>query len=430
MKTMRINRRYKSFCVLLLCIPAVYGQRVYTLDECIRLAEINNVKMKTAENEIKMAERDLKEAQSKYIPEISATGVGFMANKGLVEMSMAPGVDMSMFKNGVIGGVTAMVPLYTGGQIINGNKLAEVGVEVKQLQWNMTGNQVCLTTEQYYWQIIQLKEKLKTLDCIEEQLTNIHKDVAASVDAGLVTRNDLLQVELKRNETLSTRLQVENGLAVTKNLLAQYIGVNADSIDIVSDVDKIVSETPDSIYCDHLQALQQTNEYDLLQKNVKAGKLQYKMAVGKNMPTVAVGGGYMCDNFMDKKHPFWVGMASVSVPISGWIGGSQAMKKQKLQIQNNENQLNDQSQLLVINMQNAWNNLKEAYKQIDVARMSIDQASENLRMNKDFYAAGTTTMSDLLDAQSIYQQCRDKYVEAVTSYELKKREYLQATGRK
>lgn len=57
------------------------------------------------------------------------------------------------------------------------------------------------------------------------------------------------------------------------------------------------------------------------------------------------------------------------------------------------------------------------------------QASENLRLQKDYYQAGTCTMSDLLEAQSLYQQSRDRYVESHATYEVKKREYLQATGR-
>ena len=57
------------------------------------------------------------------------------------------------------------------------------------------------------------------------------------------------------------------------------------------------------------------------------------------------------------------------------------------------------------------------------------EQEQNLRLNLDYYSAGTTTMSELLDAQTLYQQSRDKYVEAYTNYELKKREYLQATGR-
>lgn len=74
--------------------------------------------------------------------------------------------------------------------------------------------------------------------------------------------------------------------------------------------------------------------------------------------------------------------------------------------------------------------MNEAYEQIKIARLSIDQATENLRLNTGYYKSGTCTMSDLLDAQTLFQQSCDKYVESYTNYELKKREYLQVTGRR
>lgn len=153
------------------------------------------------------------------------------------------------------------------------------------------------------------------------------------------------------------------------------------------------------------------------------------MTVGKNLPSVAVGAGYMYDNLMDKSHPFAVGFVSVSVPLSGWWGGSHAIKKQKLQVMNAENRLADNSELLVIAMQKAWTDLQDAYKQILIAHNSIEQSTENLRLNEDYYHAGTTTMSDLLDAQTLFRQSRDRYAEAWSQYEIKKTEYLQATGR-
>lgn len=80
-------------------------------------------------------------------------------------------------------------------------------------------------------------------------------------------------------------------------------------------------------------------------------------------------------------------------------------------------------------MNNAWNGLTDAYKQVEIAMESIGQASENLRLQTDYYRAGTCTMSDLLEAQALFQQSRDKYVDSYAQYEVKKREYLQATGR-
>ena len=150
--------------------------------------------------------------------------------------------------------------------------------------------------------------------------------------------------------------------------------------------------------------------------------------MGKNLPTVAVGAGYMYDNLMDHSHPFGIAFATVSVPLSGWWGGSHAIKKQKLQLRNAENQLADKSELLVIRMQKAWNDLEDAYKQILIARSSIEQSTENLRLNEEYYRAGTTTMSDLLDAQAMFRQSHDKYVEAYSQYNLKILEYRQVTG--
>lgn len=156
--------------------------------------------------------------------------------------------------------------------------------------------------------------------------------------------------------------------------------------------------------------------------------MQTRLAIGKNLPTVAVGAGYLYDDLMDHSHPFGIAFATVSVPLSGWWGGAHAVKKQKLQLRNAENQMSDSFELLVIRMQKAWDDLEDAYKQILIARQSIGQSAENLRLNEDYYRAGTTTMSDLLDAQSMFRQSRDNYVEAFSRYHLKITEYRQATG--
>lgn len=144
------------------CMNGVFGQKAYTLDECIQAALTNNVRMKNANNELEMAKQDKKKAFTNYFPSVSAAGTGFMADKGLMQMSLGPDVNMSMLKNGIAGGIGASLPLFTGGQIVNGNQLAKVGVEVKRLQRNLSDNEVCLTTEQYFWRVVILKEKLKT----------------------------------------------------------------------------------------------------------------------------------------------------------------------------------------------------------------------------------------------------------------------------
>lgn len=415
-------------CAFVMIFP-INAQRMFTLDECLEEALNNNARLKNAENNLLAAKHSSREAFTKYFPVLSASGGGFMADKGLIQMELQPGTEMSMLKNGIVGGVSAAMPLFAGGQIVNGNRLAEIGVEVSRLQRNQSINEVLLTTEQYFWQVVMLKEKLKTLDALEVQLKRMHDDVQTSVEAGITTRNDLLQVQLRENEIESGRIQVENLLNVSYSLLAQYIGHSKDSIDVAFTMVDSLPDNPEELYRSPESSLFLTNEYHLLRQNVQIARLQHKLAIGKNLPTVSIGGGYVYDNFMDYDQSFWVGFATISVPLSGWWGGTHDIKKQKLQVRNAENQFSDQSEQLLIRMQHTWNDLNDAFRQVKIAKLSIEQSSENLRLNTDYYASGTCSISDLLDAQTLYRQSRDKYVEAYAQYEVKKREYLQATGR-
>ena len=416
------NRFFFILSIGVLSLATASAQRTFTLDECLEQALSNNVRMRNAENEIR-------NAFTRYFPSVSASGGGFIANKGLMELNMGPDMSMSMMKDGVVGGVSATLPLFAGGQIVNGNKLAKVSEEVSRTRYRLSENEVRLTTENYYWQVVTLKEKLRTLEVVEARLDTLTRDVEAAVQAGVTTRNDLLQVQLRQNEIKSNRLNVENALALSRELLAQYMGMGLDSVDVAYAMEGRLPEEPAGLFLPPESALPRTGEYDLLRQNLEATRLQKKIAVGKNLPTVAIGGGYYYDDLLDVGMDFWVGFATVSVPLSGWWGGSHDIKKQKLQVKNAENQLNDQSEMLMIRMRQSWNDLNDAYKQVGIALTSIDQATENLRMQSDYYAAGTCTMSDLLDAQTLFQQSRDKYVEAYAQYEVKKREYLQATGR-
>lgn len=413
---------------LLLAASSAQAQRLMTAEQAVSDALQNNVRMKNADNDLEAARQAKKQAFTKYFPTVSATGIGYMADKGLLEMSLAPGMEMSMMKNGIMGGVSAQLPLFTGGRILNANRLADVGVETSRQQRRMSHNEVVLTAETYFWQAAMLKEKLKTVEAVERQLDKFAKDADAAVNAGVTDRNDLLQINLKKNETRSNRITLENALTTAKRLLAQYTGHDGDSIDVSADMSGGLPPSPLQLYAEPQTALANTAEYALMEQNVKANRLKYKMTVGQNLPTVAIGGGYMYDDLMDKSHQFWIGFATVSIPLSGWWGGSHEMKKQRLAVRNAENTLQDNSQLLVIDMENKWNDMNDAYRKIGIAMESIAQAEENLRLHADYYRAGTATMSDLLEAQTLYQNSRSAYVEAYAEYQIKKREYLQATG--
>ncbi len=425
----------------LVCCHCVAAQNPLTLSDCKALARQNNITLRSAHNQVRQAEQQQKQALTNYFPQVSALGAGVTANKHLVHADINLPAAMSemlpagvtlpssidMIRRGFVGNVMAMQPIFAGGQIVNGNKLARVGVEASRIQLELSDDEVELTTEQYYWQVVSLQEKRITLESVRQMLKQLEKDVTVSVKAGVTTRNDLLQVQLKCNEVESQILQVENALSVCRQLLAQYIGKNGEGIVVASHI-PYTTDIPLAEHYDHLAALAGTPQYRLLEKNVESNKLQHRMKIGEQLPTVSGGAVYTWNNIMGEGRGVGMLMATVSVPISGWWGGSHAIKKQKLALDQARAELQDNSQKLIINMNNCWANVETSHSQLALAYKSIEQSEENLRLNNDYYRAGTTTMSDLLDAQSSYQQSRDKYVDAYIDYQVHILEYQQAVG--
>ncbi len=448
-----ITTRNIALTIILGFLPGLYAwaQHTYTLEQLLDSARSHNIALRNGQRDIEAAQEQRKEAFTKFFPTVSATGAWFNANKSMAqtELDLTPYItpelgatlaqllpaetlvalsspmSISMMKHGTIASITAIQPVFAGGQIINGNKLAKIGEEVSRLRQQLSEDEVETTAEQYFWQLVTLEEKQRTIATVEEMLADIHKDVNLAVEAGLTLRNDLLKVELRQNEVESQKVKIQNGMALVKMLLAQYCGLRDTSFTLRYTTEAI---SPLSIKRDHQQALLNTPEYQLLDKQVEATSLQKKMAVGENLPSVAVGAGYNYHNLLGSDQTFGMIFATVSIPLSNWWGGSHAIKRKKIAQQQAIDQRDDNAELLTIRMQKAWNDVEEAYQQLHIAERSIRQAEENLRLSRNCYQAGTTTMSDLLEAQMLYQQSLDKHTDAFADYQNKILAYKHAVG--
>ena len=449
----------KKIAVLFLCSVCCnfVAAQTYTLEQLKDSALQHNVAIRTARLDVAAAQQQRREAFTNFFPTLSATGLTFNANRGMAKMEIDPSeiitpsmatmlslmlpaqelaalgspLGISMMKNGTLAGITAMQPLFAGGQIVNGNRLARVGEDVSRLQLQLSEQEVEETTEHYYWQLVSLLQKQHTLDAVDSLLADIHKDVSVAVRAGVALNNDLLQVELRQNDIASQRLKLNNGISLVKMLLGQYCGLSRrDNFSVSCDNLKIQGNcaSTDSTLSVSPFSLVSLPEYQLLEKQVEAARLQRRMTVGQNLPTVAVGAGYNYHNLMENDRTFGMIFATVSVPLSGWWGGSHAIKRRNIELQKAQEQLTDNSELLEIRMQKAWNDVVEASQQLQIAGRSIEQATENLRLNRDFYRAGTATMNSLLEAELLLQQALDRRTEAYADYQLRLLAYRHATG--
>ena len=441
--------------VALITSVTAYGQTTLTLEQSKTLALENNKAIKNSALEIEAAKQVKKNAFTNYFPKVSANVLGFQAINPLIEYKMEggtlpvydgnpanlptatqfayfPGMELSMFQRSAIGVLNIAQPIYAGGKINTGNKLAQLNVEVKEEQQKLSENEILLKTEQQYWQLISLQEKQKTLEKYELLLQNIRKQVDDAYKSGLIIKNDVLKVQIKQSELEANKNKLLNGKKLATMQFCQTIGIPYDSTLVLQEVID-VSQSPYQYYTDNQNALTQRTEYQLLEKSVEATQLQTKMKTGDYMPTVAVGlAGYHINMLEKGVNNYTNGLAyvSVSIPISDWWGGSYAIKEQKIKQRIAENTFEDTKGLLNLQMEKAWTDVNEAWQQIAIMKETATQAEENLKVSQTGYNSGVVTLSDLLEAQALVAETADKLIEAQTQYKLAVTTYLQVTGRK
>ncbi|MCZ2394994.1 MAG: TolC family protein [Chitinophagales bacterium] len=441
--------------VALITSAAAYSQTTLTLEQSKSLALKNNKAIQNSALEIEAANQIKKNAFTNYFPKVSANVLGFQAINPLIEYKMEggnlpvydgnpanlptatqfayfPGMELSMFQRSAIGVLNIAQPIYAGGRIKTGNKLAQLNVEVKEQQQKLSENEILLKTEQQYWQLISLQEKQKTLEKYELLLQDIRKQVDDAYKSGLIIKNDVLKVQIKQSELEANKNKLLNGKKLATMQFCQTIGIPYDSTFVLREVIDI-NQSPYQYYTDNQNALTQRTEYQLLEKSVEATQLQTKMKTGDYLPTVAVGlAGYHINMLEKGVNNYTNGLAyvSVSIPISDWWGGSHSIKEQKIKQRIAENTFEDTKGLLNLQMEKAWTDVNEAWKQIAIMKETAIQAEENLKVSKTGYESGIVTLSDLLEAQALVTETADKLTDAQTQYKLAVTTYLQVTGRK
>lgn len=410
-------------------IEAVEADSVFTLEECVGMTLANNAAVRNAANNTKAAVELRREAFTKYFPEISATGAAFWTHNDVFQYNILNLIEIGFINKGKMASVQAMQPVFMGGQIVNGNKLAAVGEEVARLRQQQSNDELRLTTESLYWKLVTLKGTRGALEAAIATLDTLENQVKVAVDAGIAMRNDLLKVQLKRNSYRTEMVDLDNGIKLVKMLLGQYMGKGTDAqFDVAGEIPDDVPQFPSDIHVPGESALPMTVDYKLLQKNVEAKKLEKRIEIGKNLPQVAVGAGWFYHDLLKQNHSFGALMVGVNVPLSGWWGGSHAIKRKSLALENARNELIDLGEKLEIAMQDKWNELSAAHRKMDIAMEGIAESKENLRLNRLYYEAGMSTVTDVLEAEASHKESIDGYIAAYGAFRVARTAYLISTG--
>ena len=434
----------------LLLSVAAFAQEPLRLSvqDCIGMALENNIELKNSQLEIDKARATKKEIQTLYFPTVSAQALAFdalnpMLSFGIDDINNAQlrqilytlfaeyganmGLDkeLSFVQNGVMVNAMATEPIYAGGRIRNGNKLAKLGIEAAEYQSKMKEDEVRLQTECLYWQIIALEEKNATLDYLDRLLDTLDKYLDGAIEAGLAMPTDQYKLHVKQNESQLNRKKLNDGITLLKMLLAQYIGADGQNITLT---DTLGLETLPTTWFQNAEvAVARRNESHLLDLSLKAEDLKKKITLGEALPSLMIGGSASYHTIFENTKPNATVFAVLQVPITDWHKTSFKLKKHDLDAEIAENTRRDLTEKMQLQTNQAWFNLEQSWLRISMANTALRDAEANLKITQDYYDAGLVALSDVLEAQTLLKQSRDELTDSRVEYRVNLVTYRQLT---
>ncbi|MCQ2165889.1 MAG: TolC family protein [Bacteroidales bacterium] len=439
---------------ILLAVSAVtaYGQKVMTLQECRRLSMEHNAEVRNAALDVTAARLQKQEALAEYFPKVEVAGGAFHAKDPLFTITIADVLgnsplacniselasdllrdyglnsSFSTLNYGYAGTVNLTQPIFAGGRIVTGNKLAALGERAAVAKSELQNRTAAEQVDKDFYGILALQEKQITLSGLQRLLDTLQKDVEAAYAAGLALNTDVSEVMLKQSELKAGQSKLKMGLRLAKMNMLNSLGVeynpyvsidnpdkpSIDSFTFEGSFDQLM--TPQEAYVDEEKASSSLAENRLLQMQVEARNLERRMVLGEALPTLGLGATYGYAKGVT--NPRWNGAlyALLKIPITDWGKNSRKLQRMRLEIQKAENQRDYLSSQLVLQLRMLFVELNCAWDNVQIAVEAEALAKDRMDNLTVDYTVGNATLTELLRSQTAYRDAQEFRIDTTLDY--------------
>ena len=399
--------RICSIVYLFVCLQ-MQGQQILQKSEAIALALENNYGIKTANNNVIIAENNSDVLNSGYLPSLSGNA-----------------------------GATLDVQ-NTEGQLVNGETRTADGVETKRYNASVNLNYTLFDGLGRYYNYKRLKEayqlsELQARETIENtitQLLSVYFEVAQNTE-NLQTLTKVLDISKER--LIRANYQFEFGQNNKLGVLNAEVDINNDSINIITAKQRLISSKRDlnlvmgnalktefSIDTTVVFLLQlkkeillsklKTNNVNLLQidKNINISTYDIKANKSTYLPTLGLSGSYGW-NESSNDNPLAFTIQNTNTGFSTGLnltwnlfdGGSNMtrIKNAKINLENQELQKNEISLTIERDFNNAWDDYQNKLEIYRIQESNIITSKNNFDRTNEQFKIGRATSIEFRQAQ-------------------------------
>lgn len=419
---------------------AVDVERVYTLETSIAQALADNWSLKAQKEKVTEAEYIEKQAKADFYPKFSTTyGFTYLSKVSRADAvpigggNTIPGYDLNTRDN-FQWKTSVTQPLFTGFALTSAHELAKLGIDQSELNLETTKLDLVLRVKEAYFDILGAEKSVEVAEkAVESLRSNVHVTLSF-YKVGMIPINDLLKVEVELANAEQNLVKARNAVRLAKS---SFNTVLSRPVNDPAEVEDILVYIPEegSFEAYLERALKSRPEIRLIDVNLWQADQQIRLAKSKFYPEASLSYDYIKEgddvsvsgsDFHDASH--WQVMAGLNWTFWEWGKTRSAVRQResvKRQIQEARKTLEDS---IALEIRKAVLDLDVAAKNVPTTEKALQQGEENLRVSEERYKAQVTTITEVLDAQTLLTQARVNYYSALYSHNLAKARLRRGLG--
>lgn len=426
--------RYIVIAILLFNCGMASAQQSLTLEQCRQMALENNKRIAIAARDKERADLITGAARTNYLPRLSAEGSALFSHSDTrmsLQLDGLPPMDFDLNINRIyMADLNIEQPIYTGGKITSGYRMSQVGSDIAELNKALTEDEVLLETDNAYWLCVQARELQLSALQYKETVDEFYRVVKNACDAGMKSQNDLMKVQVQLNQADLQLHRAENGVRFSRMNLCNIIG-----LDLQSDISLSETFAESHVEINPNASVFSRPEYAMLDKQIELKKYEKQYVRSDFLPQIGIMGSYgyihgakFNNEQLFGNKPSFSAMVSIKIPLFSWGEGTKKVRAVEREIQMAQLQRDDLGQKMELELQQAINSYNEGVLEVRLTQKALAQSEENLRISRDNYDVGMETISDYLEAQTIWRNAQAEHITAKAKLEIRKTEYLKASG--
>jgi outer membrane protein len=325
-------------------------------------------------------------------------------------------------------------PLFTGFALLSNYRLAELGIDQSQLEMDLEKLDLVLRVKEAYFNILGADKAVEVAQTTVESLTQTVKVGRSFFEVGMIPVNDVLKAEVELANAVQSLVRARNLAQTTRSTFNTVLVRPVNDPVEVEDILVFKPETGDFDAYVKL-ALDNRPEIKILDVSLLQADQQIRLARSKFYPEVGLTYQYISQGdsasvsgspYVDANH--WEALVVANWTFFEWgktYYSSREKESLKRQIQETKSDVEDGIRLQV---KQSMLDLDSSAKNIPVTQKGIESGEENLRVNAERYKAQVSTITDLLDAQTLLARARLDYYRALYDHNQAKARLDRALG--